>query len=72
MKNNSVTIGTASLSSLAQCSRQNTLKQIFPVIHNLTSSYREEIKCCLATAAVGAIFLGSILIFFIQLAEHGW
>ncbi len=72
MKNNSVTIGATSLSSLVQCSKSNTLKLIFPAIQDLISSYREEIKSCLATAAVGAIFLGSILIFFIQLAEYGW
>jgi hypothetical protein len=72
MKNNSVTIGATSLSSLVQCSRPNTLKLIFPAIQDLISSYREEIKSCLATVAVGAIFLGSILIFFIQLAKYGW
>ncbi|OEU47536.1 MAG: hypothetical protein BA862_06010 [Desulfobulbaceae bacterium S3730MH12] len=72
MKNNSVTIEAVSLSSLVQCPRQNTLKQIFPAIQNLICSYKEEIKCCLATVAVGTIFLGSILLFFIQLSKYGW
>jgi len=48
------------------------LKQILSVFQEFFSSRKEQVELCMATVAVGAIFLGSILIFFIQLAEYGW
>jgi len=72
MKNNSATIETISLNSLVQHSRQKILKQILSVFQEFFSSRKEQVELCVATVAVGAIFLGSILIFFIQLAEYGW
>ncbi|MBW1636066.1 MAG: hypothetical protein JRC87_04680 [Deltaproteobacteria bacterium] len=72
MKNNSITIETISANSLIQWPGRNILKQIFPAVRHLYASYSEQIKYCLATLVVGAIFLGSIFIFFVQLAEYGW
>jgi hypothetical protein len=72
MRNNSVTIETISVSSLIQSPGQKVLKQILPAVQHFFLSYREQIQCFLATITAGAIFLGSIFIFFIQLAEYGW
>ncbi len=52
--------------------KNNTLKQFFPATRHLVSSYKEQIQICFATIAIGVILLGSIFIFFTQLAEYGW
>ncbi len=57
---------------LVQFNKKNLLKQFFSATQNLYSSYKEQIQICLATIAIGAIFLGAIFIFFTQLAEYGW
>ncbi len=57
---------------LVQFNKKNLLKQFVSATQNLYSSYKEQIQICLATIAIGAIFLGAIFIFFTQLAEYGW
>ena len=51
---------------------RKTLKQLLTGVRNLLSSYKEQLQICCATVVIGAIFLGSIFIFFTQLAKYGW
>ena len=78
MKNGPGTTTTISLTQTTEtcfCAPPRNRKMLNPFLSALRSffsSYKEQIHICLATAAIGAIFLGSILIFFTQLAEYGW
>ncbi len=72
MKNSSITTETISFSPFVQFSKCNILRQYLSELRDQLSPFKEHIKLCLATVAVGAIFLGSIFVFFTQLAEHGW
>jgi hypothetical protein len=60
------------LNSLIQFNKNSMLRQVFSATQNLLSSYKEEIQICIATVTIGAIFLGSIFIFFTQLSKYGW
>lgn len=72
MKNNSITTDTISFRPFVQFSKCNNLRKYLAELHDLLSPFKESIQLCLATLVVGAIFLGSIFVFFTQLAEHGW
>jgi len=60
------------LNTFIRFTKKSTFKQFFPAARHLASSYKEQIQICFATVAIGAILLGSIFIFFTQLAEYGW
>ncbi len=60
------------LNSIIQLNKNSPLKQLLSATRNLSCSYKEEIQICIATVTIGVIFLGSIFIFFTQLAEYGW
>lgn len=38
----------------------------------LFSHYQEKLNFCLATLAIGGIFLGGAYFFMVQLADFGW
>jgi len=60
------------LNSLIQSNKKSAAKQFFSATRKLYSSYKEQVKICSATITIGLIFLGSIFIFFTQLAKYGW
>ena len=60
------------LNTFIRFTRNSTFRQVLPVARHLYSSYKEQIQICFATIAIGAILLGSIFVFFTQLAEYGW
>ena len=81
MKNSSGTTDTISLTqiifseglnSLIQSNKNSIPKQVFSAAQRLFFSYKEEIHIGIATVIIGAIFLGSIFVFFTQLAKYGW
>ncbi len=65
-------IFSETLNHLTQLNKNKHLTQPLSTTRKLFSLYKEQIQICFATIAMGAIFLGAILIFFTQLAEYGW
>jgi len=81
MKNSSGTTNTITLTqiifseglnSLIQFNKNSIPRQVFSAAQRRFSSYKEKIHICIATVVIGAIFLGSIFVFFTQLAKYGW
>ena len=72
MKNSSWATETILCKPQLHICRPSIPKLLSPGIRKLYSSYKGKLQICLATCAIGAIFLGSFFIFFTQLARFGW
>jgi len=69
MKTNPATV------SLLFCSKTygiSFFKQVPTIFSAFFSNHKKLINHCLASLAIGAVLLGSIITFLIQLAEYGW
>ncbi|WP_457576903.1 hypothetical protein [Desulfomarina sp.] len=69
MKTNSAAISLLFFSK----TRRITFFKRFPTIFSaLFLNHKKLINHCLAFLAIGAVFLGAIIAFLVQLAEYGW
>jgi len=72
MKNSVGTTDTIYLTLINRTCFSSPLKHLLPATRNLFSSYKEQIQICLATVAIGTVFLGAFFVFLTQLAKYGW
>lgn len=68
MKTNSTTV---SLLFFSKAYGISFLRQVPIIFAAFFSNHKKLINYCLASLAIGGVFLGSIIAFLIQLAEYG-